>query len=42
MQLIAFFEILLLVAIAAGAYFCWAPPSDKERRRLRSGDQGSI
>ena len=41
-QLMLIFEIVLVVAIAAGAYFCWAPPSDKERRRLRSGDQGSI
>lgn len=41
-QLILIFEIVLVVAIVAGAYFCWTPRSDKERRRLQNPDQNSI
>lgn len=41
-QLMLIFEIVLVVAIVAGAYFCWTPPSNKERDRLRNPDQNSI
>ncbi len=42
-QLIVIFEIVLLVAIVAGAVFvCWTPPSDEERQRLRNRGQNSI
>ena len=32
MQLILVFEILLLVAIVAGAFVCWDPRSTSERQ----------
>ena len=36
MQLIVFFEILLLVAIVAGVFVCWDRPAGEERPRTSS------
>jgi hypothetical protein len=38
-QLTLVFEIVLLVAIVIGAFACWDGPAEKERKRLRNGDQ---
>ena len=36
-QLTLVFEVLLIVAIVAGAFICWDSSAAKERKRLRNG-----